>query len=61
MDPVDPDPQPWRYRIFWDAAGDTLVKLGYSTDYEILQSILFSLYMSVFGTITGKDHFYWMP
>jgi len=42
------------YRIFWQAAGVSLVKLGYSpAENEILQSILFSLYMSVFGTITG--------
>jgi len=41
------------YKIFWDLAGDSLDGLGYSSDHEILQSILFSTYLSIFGTITG--------
>jgi len=41
------------YRIFWDAAGLSLARFDYGPDHEILQSILFTLYLSVFSTITG--------
>ena len=43
------------YKIFWDLGGSTLEKIGYAKEEnEVLQSILFSTYLSVFGTITGK-------
>jgi len=38
------------YKIFWDMAGHTLASWGY-TDHEILQSLLFTLYSSIFSTI----------
>lgn len=42
------------YAFFWSLAADSLANLGYSaTDNEILQSLLFTLYMDVFGTITN--------
>merc|ERR1719422_1070977 len=42
------------YRYFWDLAGSTVTSLGYDvSDNEILVSILFSFYLSVFSTITG--------
>jgi len=42
------------YRYFWDLAGSTVTSLGYDVlDSEIIMSILFSFYMSIFSTITG--------
>lgn len=42
------------YVFFWSLAADSLANLGYSTtDNEILQSLLFSLYLTVFSTITS--------
>jgi len=38
------------YKIFWDLAADSLLSLDYS-GYEILQSLLFSLYLSLFSTV----------
>jgi len=42
------------YLFFWDLGGATLKELGYSpADSEILQSLLFTFYMSIFSTITN--------
>merc|ERR1712013_80672 len=42
------------YRIFWGWALDTLDALGQdSADSEILTSLLFTLYLSIFSTITS--------
>ena len=42
------------YKIFWNCASDTITSLGYEAgDNEILVSLLFSFYLSVFSTITG--------
>eukprot|EP00088_Acartia_fossae_P003118 TRINITY_DN11294_c0_g2_i1.p1 TRINITY_DN11294_c0_g2~~TRINITY_DN11294_c0_g2_i1.p1 ORF type:complete len:453 (+),score=109.63 TRINITY_DN11294_c0_g2_i1:44-1402(+) len=40
------------YKIFWDLAGDTLNHFDYQ-GYEILQSLLFTLYLSLFSTVIG--------
>jgi len=42
------------YRKFWDMAAQTLDFFGYTVgDNEIFMSLLFTLYMSIFSTITG--------
>jgi len=42
------------YRKFWEAASSTLASFGYEAEYnEILISLLFTFYMSIFSTITG--------
>jgi len=41
------------YKIFWNAAGVSLARFDYGPDNEILQSILFTLYLSVFSTLAG--------
>lgn len=42
------------YRKFWDMAAHTLGFFGYTVgDNEIFMSLLFTLYMSIFSTITG--------
>ena len=42
------------YKIFWTCASDTLSSLGYEAgENEILVSLLFSFYLSVFSTLTG--------
>jgi len=42
------------YRKFWDMAAQTLGFFGYTVgDNEIFMSLLFTLYMSIFSTITG--------
>jgi len=42
------------YRYFWDLAGSTVTSLGYDvSDNEIIMSLLFTFYMSIFSTITG--------
>jgi len=42
------------YVFFWGLGASSLVKLGYNAaDNEILQSLLFTFYMSVFSTITS--------
>ena len=42
------------YKIFWTCASDTLSSLGFEAgDNEILVSLLFSFYLSVFSTLTG--------
>ena len=43
------------YKIFWNYALISIDNLGYAAkESEILVSILFSFYLSVFSTITGK-------
>ena len=43
------------YRIFWNYAMDSVEYFGYSQrENEIVISIIFSLYLSVFSTITGN-------
>ena len=42
------------YKIFWNCASDTINSLGYDAgDNEILVSLVFSFYLSVFSTVTG--------
>lgn len=42
------------YPIFWGWAADSLAYLGYDPkECEILQSLLFTLYLSLFGTVTS--------
>merc|ERR1719422_1000241 len=42
------------YRYFWDLAGSTMTSLGYDvSNNEIIMSLLFTFYMSIFSTITG--------
>lgn len=42
------------YKIFWSYASSTVTSIGYeAAEYEILVSLLFSFYLSVFSTITG--------
>jgi len=42
------------YKIFWSCASDTITTLGYqAADSEILVSLVFSFYLSVFSTVTG--------
>ena len=43
------------YKIFWDYASDSVKYFGYAAEEsEISVSIIFSFYLSVFSTITGK-------
>ena len=42
------------YKIFWNCASDTINSLGYDAGVnEILVSLVFSFYLSVFSTVTG--------
>jgi STE24 endopeptidase len=41
------------YRIFWNLANQTLEHFEFTGNYEILNSILFSMYLSIFSMFAG--------
>ena len=46
------------YKIFWNYASGSVEYLGYEAkESEICVSIIFSLYLSVFSTVTGNIPF----